>query len=909
MDSLLALGVYFLLLLGVVALARLLGRWSLVRTTFAVACCAPLVILFGVLLVLAVYGWIGEVYGVAYQIWHPNPDHQFLGGVAASLLVAGLLVAALMITPVRGELLSRKAVVADRFFEACVRRIKRSSNEDEIQATWRWLEEALPYRYMRFVALGLIPALLVLTLPVAALWSDSPFLILNYPEALYSQTTGLPWLLGLIAGAAISLVGITGLVWLCLRIRRFDPVNATRPVLTLRRFDFVTPIAQWIRKKLRLPLPPSAPSDVREGDSGVPEGYKSDLVRLGVIAAFLLFASFSIGLGQAWYPPPMVSFCSLAALLTAIYVLLCHRNPFAQLPALLILALVLTLVNGFSLHGPARFKIRFLDADKTDGGLQYYYSHPVNLNDRAYIENSVRKPSPSSIPEEVALNAWLEQCRKSQGVRQGRLSPDWKPKLVVVTTSGGASLAAVWTAVVLTELEARLAAEKESFPAHVRLVSGASGGMLGAGYYVSALEDPADSGEYPRRAEREQFVVDHLTEDFLKPVVAQGVFRDIPTLLCPSVRRHDRGTILEEQWWRATRQANDTDSFNPTISPLAKPFRELAEGERRGWRPSLVYSPMLVEDGRRLLISNLDLFTIGRNHAPTVTTSVTPQVKRAREEDRLEEYHSLGAIEFFQVFPRATGLRLSTAIRMSATFPYVSPAVYLPTQPPRRVVDAGYFDNYGVHLAATWIRENRKWLVLNTSGVLMIQIRAFGEEQARQRFIATGDPKQAESSRSPSLGAGSDWLTTPLSGLVNSWRGVMAYRNDEQAELVGAILNEQEYLIHHDDTKRPWGNSVDPPTQGNPIVVRTPPGFFRTVVFEAPGDVSMSWCLTDFEKQLLKYGMKRDIDGSVNASSSKFTSDSGEVRAANLRRVENLLGWWKNATGATIARNASLSRE
>ena len=42
---------------------------------------------------------------------------------------------------------------------------------------------------------------------------------------------------------------------------------------------------------------------------------------------------------------------------------------------------------------------------------------------------------------------------------------------------------------------------------------------------------------------------------------------------------------------------------------------------------------------------------------------------------------------------------------MSSTFPYVTSAAALPTDPPRHVVDAGYYDNYGVNLAAAWICE------------------------------------------------------------------------------------------------------------------------------------------------------------------------------------------------------------
>ncbi len=104
-------------------------------------------------------------------------------------------------------------------------------------------------------------------------------------------------------------------------------------------------------------------------------------------------------------------------------------------------------------------------------------------------------------------------------------------------------------------------------------------------------------------------------------------------------------------------------------------FAALAEGERAGWRPSLLLTPTLVETGQQLAITNMNLLRLD-----------------ARYYGELEEFFALfgGWHESF---------RLATAVRMNASFPYVSPAVSLPGEPARRVVDAGYFDNYGVYIA------------------------------------------------------------------------------------------------------------------------------------------------------------------------------------------------------------------
>ena len=67
-------------------------------------------------------------------------------------------------------------------------------------------------------------------------------------------------------------------------------------------------------------------------------------------------------------------------------------------------------------------------------------------------------------------------------------------------------------------------------------------------------------------------------------------------LLLPRFDDVDRGTELEGDW-----------------KALDIPFHGLRDLEEQGQVPSMVLSPMMVEDGRRLLISNLDLWAL----APT----------------------------------------------------------------------------------------------------------------------------------------------------------------------------------------------------------------------------------------------------------------------------------------------------
>src|SRR5262249_50053748 len=161
--------------------------------------------------------------------------------------------------------------------------------------------------------------------------------------------------------------------------------------------------------------------------------------------------------------------------------------------------------------------------------------------------------------------------------------------------------------------------------------------------------------------------------------------------------------------------------------------------------PSLIVSPMVIESGERMLISNLDLRHLVELHS-------------ARGEPYLRS-----AREFFRVFPDAQPtFGLQTAVRLSATFPYVSPAVSLPTRPPRRLVDAGYYDNYGVNLAAAWAYQYRDWIRNNTSGLALIQIYAY------PRSGTSAGEQGPEGADVGNAWRGFQWLSSPIEGALGA---------------------------------------------------------------------------------------------------------------------------------------------
>lgn len=83
------------------------------------------------------------------------------------------------------------------------------------------------------------------------------------------------------------------------------------------------------------------------------------------------------------------------------------------------------------------------------------------------------------------------------------------------------------------------------------------------------------------------------------------------------------------------------------------------------------------------------------------------------------------AVDFAAMFAKQDPLqiRLLTAMRMNASFPYVLPSVWLPSDPVIDVMDAGLRDNYGMETSLRFIENFKNWLKENTSQVIILQIR------------------------------------------------------------------------------------------------------------------------------------------------------------------------------------------
>ncbi|HXB12203.1 MAG TPA: hypothetical protein VNZ45_09475, partial [Bacteroidia bacterium] len=95
--------------------------------------------------------------------------------------------------------------------------------------------------------------------------------------------------------------------------------------------------------------------------------------------------------------------------------------------------------------------------------------------------------------------------------------------------------------------------------------------------------------------------------------------------------------------------------------------------------------------------------------------------------------------EFSKVFKEqdADNLLFTSALRMNASFPYITPITALPSEPVIDVMDAGLLDNFGQDETVKFIYTFRDWLAANTSRIIIMQMR----DTYKQPNIANNSPK------------------------------------------------------------------------------------------------------------------------------------------------------------------------
>lgn len=271
-----------------------------------------------------------------------------------------------------------------------------------------------------------------------------------------------------------------------------------------------------------------------------------------------------------------------------------------------------------------------------------------------------------------------------------------KPLLVLLNTSGGGHRSATFT---MSMLQALDSLTNGTIMKKVFLVTGASGGMVGATYFRELYLQRSQGKKIDLQDEK---YVDDIASDVLNPVFSSFVARD---LIAPA-QKFAAGdfTYVKDRGYAFEQKLNmNTRGF------LDKQLREYAADEKAANIPLIFYNSVVTRDSRKMIISTQPVSFMMQGWQDTTKIPVMdPDV-----------------IDFAAFFAKQQpyNLRMLTAMRMNATFPIVLPNVWLPSNPVIDVMDAGLRDNYGQETSLRFIETFDDWIRENTSGVLMIQIR------------------------------------------------------------------------------------------------------------------------------------------------------------------------------------------
>ena len=360
-------------------------------------------------------------------------------------------------------------------------------------------------------------------------------------------------------------------------------------------------------------------------------------------------------------------------------------------------------------------------------GLKYGSRH-----DRPSYDNSSLQAlcTPQQINEDRAkmitvLNKWKAKQQVD------------KPIMVFINVSGGGLRSAAFTMNALQQTDSICGGNlmQKTF-----LISGASGGMLAAAYYrelyVQKLRD-SSKDIYSKK------YTDDIAKDLLNPVFTSLMARDIfapvqKFSVDGNFYVKDRGYAFEKKLAENTNQV------------LNRQLKDIQIEETSGKVPLLFFNAIIKADARKMMISTLP-----------ISFMMKPVDAQNNKNAGID------AVDFAALFKNCEplNLRMLTALRMNATFPYVLPNVWLPSNPVIDVMDAGLRDNFGQETSLRFIDNFKDWIKENTGGVLLLQIRDRSIDNWQQPFETQ---------------SATDMMVTPATMLQHNWFKMQEYYQTDQ---------------------------------------------------------------------------------------------------------------------------------
>jgi hypothetical protein len=340
--------------------------------------------------------------------------------------------------------------------------------------------------------------------------------------------------------------------------------------------------------------------------------------------------------------------------------------------------------------------------------------------------------------DKASTMVMLENWRK-------KFSVDEKPKMVFLCVSGGGKRAALWT---LAALQTADSMTEGKLMNNSILITGASGGLIGASYFreLKLREKLGEKVNPYADYHRQQISTDNLNP-LIFGLLANDLFVGFTKF------EYNKHQYIRDRSYTFEDQLNHiTEGF------LDKPIKAYDEPEKNALIPMIILTPTIVNDGRKLYIAS------------------RPVSFMNSDIESLRGYQSskISGADFRRLFNEqgSENLRFLSALRMSATFPYITPNTTLPSNPPIQIMDAGISDNFGLTDAVRFFFAYKEWINENTSGIIIVSIRdspKLGEITSQQGQTIVDDITQPISSVYNNFENFQDITSDLLLGQARSW--------------------------------------------------------------------------------------------------------------------------------------------
>ena len=312
-----------------------------------------------------------------------------------------------------------------------------------------------------------------------------------------------------------------------------------------------------------------------------------------------------------------------------------------------------------------------------------------------------------------------------------------KPVMIFINVSGGGLRSGTFVMNTLQHLDS---ITNGRLMQQTMLISGASGGMLAATYYRELYRSKVKGQPINLSDHR---YTDNIAQDLLNPVFSSMIARDIFSPV-------QKFTVGEYKYIKDRGYAFEQKLNENSEGLLNTQIKDYATDEKLATIPLMVFNSTISRDGRQMIVSSQPMSFMMKPFLYAGDTTTSPD-----------------AVDFIAFFAKQNpmNLRLLTALRMNATFPYVLPNVWLPTEPVIDVMDAGLRDNFGQETTLRFIENFKDWIQQNTGGVIVLQLRDRKNDNWQQPFES---------------GSITDVIIKPATMLQHNWYKLQDYGETNQ---------------------------------------------------------------------------------------------------------------------------------